>query len=128
MSGYTRGQVLCVVTENHTPHANQFVERRHAKTGRDARDARREVEATIARLFSYGAWADKYDGAVHHVPIRGVTLAMNEAVGVIGVSAPMQWPLLGFVSLVAPVIAVGNTVVALPSTAQPLAATDFYSV
>src|SRR2546426_9324850 len=44
---------------------------------------------------SYAAWADKYDGAVHQVPIRGVTLAMNEAVGVLGIACPEQYPLLG---------------------------------
>jgi aldehyde dehydrogenase (NAD+) len=97
-------------------------------TGASADAGRREVEATIARLFTYAAWADKYDGAVHQVPIRGVTLAMNEPVGVIGIAAPPVAPLLGFVSLVAPAVAVGNTVVAIPSAAYPLAATDFYSV
>src|SRR6185503_17538591 len=78
--------------------------------------------------FSYGAWADKYDGSVHNVPIRGVALAMNEPIGVLGLVAPAVHPLLGFISLVAPAIAVGNTVVAIPSEPHPLAATDFYSV
>jgi aldehyde dehydrogenase (NAD+) len=87
-----------------------------------------EVEAAIARLFTYAAWADKYDGAVHHTPIRGVTLAMNEPVGVIGIACPEFHPLLGLVSLVAPAIATGNTVVAVPSEAHPLAATELYTV
>jgi aldehyde dehydrogenase (NAD+) len=86
------------------------------------------VDAAISRLFTYAAWADKYDGAVHQVPIRGVTLAMHEAVGVIGIAAPAAGPLLGFISLVAPAIAVGNTVVAIPSEQSPLSATDFYGV
>lgn len=86
------------------------------------------MDATITRLFSYAAWADKYDGAVHQVPIRGVTLAMHEPIGVIGIAAPDPYPLLGFVSLVAPAIALGNTVVAVPSTPHPLSATDFYGV
>src|SRR4029077_16818557 len=59
---------------------------------------------------------------------RGVTLAMNEPVGVIGIAAPDECPLLGFISLVAPAIALGNTVVVVPSEAHPLAATDFYGV
>jgi aldehyde dehydrogenase (NAD+) len=53
---------------------------------------------------------------------------MNEPIGVIGIAAPERRPLLGFISLVAPAIATGNTVVALPSGAHPLSATDFYSV
>jgi aldehyde dehydrogenase (NAD+) len=53
---------------------------------------------------------------------------MNEPIGVLGLVAPAVHPLLGFISLVAPAIAVGNTVVAIPSEPHPLAATDFYSV
>jgi aldehyde dehydrogenase (NAD+) len=62
------------------------------------------------------------------VPFRGVTLAMNEPVGVLGLAAPEDAPLLGFVSLVAPAVATGNTVVVVPSQAHPLVATDFYGV
>jgi aldehyde dehydrogenase (NAD+) len=96
--------------------------------GRTKREATREVEFSIRRLFTYAAWADKWDGAVHNVPIRGVALAMNEPIGVVGIAAPEEFPLLGFVSTVAPTVAAGNTVVAIPSQAHPLAATDFYSV
>ena len=97
-------------------------------TGSGEPAAAREVQAAIARLFTYAAWADKFDGAVHQVPIRGVTLAMPEPIGVIGIAAPDACPLLGFVSLVAPAVAVGNTVVAIPSPRHPLSATDFYGV
>ena len=127
-SGHNRGQVLYYVAENLAQRADEFAERLAAMTGRDARDARREVEASIARLFSYGAWADKYDGAVHQTPIRGVTLAMNEPIGVMGLACPEEYPLLGFVSLVAPAVATGNTTIAIPSEAHPLAATELYTV
>ena len=53
---------------------------------------------------------------------------MPEAIGTIAVVCPDLWPLLGFVSTVLPPIAMGNTVVAVPSTRAPLAATDFYQV
>ncbi len=127
-AGHVRAQILYYIAENLSSRTNEFSARIAAMTGGSPEDALREVEATIARLFTYAAWADKYDGAVHQVPIRGVTLAMNEAIGVIGIAAPPLAPLLGFVSLVAPAIAVGNTVVAIPSFPYPLAATDFYSV
>src|SRR4029077_16818703 len=93
-----------------------------------ARVGREEVDASIARLFTYAAWADKWDGAVHHTPIRGVTLAMNEPVGVLGIAAPDDFPLLGFVSLVAPAVALGTPVIVVPPEPQPIAATEFYSV
>lgn len=124
-AGHHRAQILYYIAENLSARAEEFARRLADMTGRDGH---REVDATISRLFTYGAWADKWDGAVHQTPIRGVTLAMNEPVGVLGIGAPEEFPLLGFVSLVAPAIAVGNTVVALPSEAHPLAATDFYSV
>jgi aldehyde dehydrogenase (NAD+) len=117
-SGHLRAQILYYIAENLATRADEFA----------ARVGRAELDASVARLFTYAAWADKWDGAVHHTPIRGVTLAMNEPVGVLGIAAPDEFPLLGFVSLVAPAIAVGNTVIVIPSEPQPIAATEFYSV
>ncbi len=91
-------------------------------------DGGREIDAAIRRCFSYAAWADKYDGAVHHTPLRNVTLAMPEPVGVIGIAAPDEAPLLGFLSLVLPAIAMGNRTVVIPSPRHPLLATDLYQV
>ena len=127
-SGHNRGQVLYYLAENLAQRADEFAQRISDVTGHAVGDAHAEVDASIARLFSYAAWADKYDGAVHQTPIRGVTLAMNEPVGVIGIACPEEEPLLGFVSLVGPAVAVGNTVIAIPSEAHPLAATELYTV
>jgi len=79
-------------------------------------------------LFIFAAWADKYDGSVHQPPIHGVALAMNEAIGVVGIACPDDSPLLAFVSMFAPAIAMGNRVVIIPSQTSPLIATDFYQV
>ena len=125
-SGHGRAQVLYYLAENLAARAAEFAARVDAMTGRGEGVA--EVDASIARLFSYAAWADKYDGAVHDVPIRGVALAMHEPIGVVGVACPTERPLLGLVSLVAPLVAMGNAVVAIPSEAHPLAATDLYTV
>ncbi len=127
-TGHNRAQILYYVAENLAARAGELAERIAAMTGGSADDGRAEVDAAASRLFTYAAWADKYDGAVHNVPIRGVALAMNEPIGVIGIAAPEELPLLGFVSLVAPAVAMGNAVVAIPSEAHPLAATDFYGV
>ena len=97
-------------------------------TGASKRQAAEEVEAAVRRIFFYAGWADKYDGAVHSTKSRHVTLAMNEPFGVMGIVCPDEAPLLGFVSLVMPAIAMGNRVVAVPSSPYPLAATDFYQV
>ena len=127
-SGHLRAQILYYIGENLDARRDEFASRISAMTGASKRDAGREVEASVRRLFTYAAWADKWDGAVHSVPIRGVALAMNEPIGVVGVACPDESPLLGFVSLVAPLIATGNTVVAIPSEPHPLAATDLYQV
>jgi aldehyde dehydrogenase (NAD+) len=127
-TGHNRAQILYYIAENLSVRATEFAARINAMTGGGISHARREVDASISRLFTYGAWADKYDGAVHSVPIRGVAIAMNEAIGVMGVVAPAEQPLLGMISLVAPAIAMGNAVVVVPSQEHPLAATDFYSV
>ncbi len=103
----------------------EFAERLRVLTGEDGRA---QVGSAIERCFTWAAWADKYDGAVHHTPLRNVTLAMPEAIGVIGIAAPDEAPLLAFVSLVLPAIAMGNAVVAIPSPRWPLLATDLYQV
>ncbi|HYT70073.1 MAG TPA: aldehyde dehydrogenase family protein [Gemmatimonadales bacterium] len=127
-SGHSRGQILYYVAENLAPRRNEFAACIDAMTGRGQDDATRELDACVARLFTYAAWADKYDGAVHDTPIRGVTLAMNEPIGVIGIGCPDEYPLLGLVSLVAPAIATGDTVIVIPSEPHPRAATELYTV
>ena len=127
-TAHNRAQVLYYVAENLEARAAEFTERLRAMTGANSREARDEVDASIRRMFFYAGFADKYDGAVHATQKRFVTLAMNEPWGVMGLVCPDEAPLLAFVSLVAPAIAMGNAVVVAPSAAHPLAATDFYSV
>lgn len=127
-TAHNRAQILYYMGENLDGREEEFANRISAMTGASAADAKREVAATVSRLFTYGAWADKYEGTVHNPPLRGVALAMPEPLGVVGVVCPPEAPLLGFVSLVAPLIAMGNRVIAVPSEPHPLSATDFYSV
>jgi aldehyde dehydrogenase (NAD+) len=127
-TGHLRAQGLYYIGENLDARSNEFAARIAAMTGASKRESTREVAAGVRRLFTYAAWADKWDGAVHNVPIRGVALAMHEPIGVVGVACPDESPLLGFISLVAPLIATGNTVIAIPSEPYPLAATDLYQV
>ncbi|MBD9522640.1 aldehyde dehydrogenase family protein [Ensifer sp. ENS02] len=125
---HNRAQILYYIAENLSGRAGEFADRIADMTGASAANAKAEVEASIARLFTYGAWADKYEGAIHQPPLRGVALAIPEAIGVVGVVCPPEAPLLAMISLVAPLIATGNRVVVVPSEQHPLAATDFYTV
>jgi aldehyde dehydrogenase (NAD+) len=124
-TGHARAQILYYIAENLAARADEFAQRLSALTGGDGVA---EVDACVQRLFTYAAWADKYDGQVHQVPLRGVALAMNEPIGVMGLVCPDESPLLGLISLIGPALCVGNTVVVIPSEKAPLAATDFYQV
>jgi aldehyde dehydrogenase (NAD+) len=126
-SAHNRAQVIYFIAENLGVRAGEFAGRLRAGGHTDA-EARREVAASIERLFEYAAWADKYDGHVHATPFRNVTLAMPEALGVLALVCTDHAPLLGFVSAVAPAIALGNRVIVVPSEQAPLPATDLYQV
>ncbi len=127
-TAHNRAQVLYYLAENLEARAPEFERRLTALTGASRRQAAREVETSVERIFHYAAMADKYDGQVHHTPLRNVTLAMPEPWGVVAVACPDEAPLLAFVSLVLPAVAMGNRVVAIPSPRWPLAATDLYQV
>ncbi|MER8467735.1 aldehyde dehydrogenase family protein [Mesorhizobium sp. M1396] len=127
-TAYNRSQVLYYLAENLSGRADEFSARLVQLTGVTAKAAREEVDQSIERLFLYAGLADKFEGRVHQPPARAVTLALHEPVGVVGIVAPDTSPLLGLISLVAPALAMGNTVVAVPSERYPLLATDLYQV
>jgi len=124
-TAHLRAQVLYYIGENLSARADEFAARLKSLSGSNGR---KEVDAAIRRCFTYAAYADKYDGAVHHTPFRNVTLAMPEPIGVIGVAAPDELPLLSFLSVTLPAIAMGNRVVVVPSETGALLATDLYQV
>jgi aldehyde dehydrogenase (NAD+) len=126
--GYNRSQILYFIAENLEARRDEFAHRIVDMTGEALKYAMAEVDLSIERLFTYAAWADKYGGSVQETTLRGVTVAINEPVGVIGIACPEEKPLLGLISLMAPAIARGNTVVMIPSQPHPLSATDFYQV
>ncbi|HTR26644.1 MAG TPA: aldehyde dehydrogenase family protein [Terriglobales bacterium] len=125
-TAHTRAQVLYYCAENLSQRRAEIAGRLAQLVGE--KQAAVEVELGIQRIFSYAAWADKFDGAVHNPPFRNIAIAMNEAVGTVAVICPREAPLLGFISTVMPLLAMGNTVIAVPSEAYPLLAGDLYQV
>ena len=97
-TAHNRAQILYYLAENLSARSDEFAARIAAMTGLPAK-AKVEVSTSIARLFSYGAWADKYEGAVHAPPLRGVALAMHEPIGVVGIVCPEEAPLLALSAL-----------------------------
>jgi aldehyde dehydrogenase (NAD+) len=125
-TAHNRAQVLYYCAENLSQRRDEIVRGLTAVVG--AKQATAELDLGIERIFSYAAWADKFDGAVHNPPFRNIAIAMNEPLGTVGILCPAEAPLLGFLSLVMPALAVGNTVVAVPSEAYPLITADLYQL
>jgi aldehyde dehydrogenase (NAD+) len=127
-TAHNRAQVLYYIAENLSARGDEFAARLGGTANASKGSAAAEVDQAARRCFYYAAQADKYDGQVHSTRSRYVTLAMNEPWGVMGILCPHEAPLLAFVSLVMPAIAMGNRVIIVPSPVDPLSATDFYQV
>ncbi len=127
-SAHNRAQVIYYIAENLSLRSDDFV-KRLTETGANTKQAKREVETALQRIFYYAAHADKYDGRIHSTNTkRQTTLAFNEPYGVMGVVCPDDQPLLGLVSLLMPALALGNRVIIIPSQQHALLAADFYQV
>ena len=118
-SGHDRAQILYFLAENLFVRQSEWIKRLETLCGVSKEHAKAEFDESISRIFSYAAWADKYDGAVHSAPYRGVTMALPEPIGVLAQIAPEMQPLLTTISLISPAIAMGNRVILIPSEIFP---------
>jgi len=125
-TAHNRAQVLYYLAENLSQRRDEIARRLAAAVGEA--QAATEVNSSIERIFSYAAWADKFDGAVHNPPFRNIAIAMNEPIGTVGIICPHEAPLLGFLSLVMPVLAMGNSAIVVPSETYPLITGDLYQL
>jgi aldehyde dehydrogenase (NAD+) len=125
-TAHNRAQILYYCAENLSQRRDEVVRKLTAAVG--SKQAPAEVDLGIERIFSYAAWVDKFDGAVHNPPFRNIAIAMNEPLGTMGILCPTEAPLLGFLSLVLPALAMGNTVIAVPSETYPLITADLYQL
>lgn len=129
-SAYNRGQILYRIAEMLEGRKEQF-EAELQQAGYSEKEARREVAASIDRLIYYAGWSDKYQqiySTVNPVASSHFDFSMPDPTGVVSVVAPEQYPLLGLVSVIAPVIVGGNTCVVLASEPNPLMAVSFAEV
>jgi aldehyde dehydrogenase (NAD+) len=125
-TAHNRAQVLYYTGENLSQRRDEIARGLAKAVGEE--QAAAEVSAGIERIFSYAAWTDKFDGAVHNPPFRNIAIAMNEPIGTVAVICPQEMPLLGFLSTVMPVLAMGNTAVVIPSETYPLITGDLYQL
>ncbi len=130
-TAYNRGQILYRAAELIEGRRGQFVEEVQAGEGLSRKNAEASVDAATDRLVWYAGWADKIAqvvGGTNPVSAPYFDFSIPEPTGVVGVLAPQDSSLLGFVSVVAPLIVTGNTVVVAASTARPLPAITFAEV
>jgi len=127
-TAHMRAQIIYYLAENLSIRKDEWVEKLQLSCGINKNSSLTEFNASISRLFSYAAWADKYDGLVHNAPYRGVTLAIPESVGIIAQIAPDSQPLLNCISLIAPAIAMGNCVVFIPGDSNANIALELIQV
>ncbi|XP_059150151.1 aldehyde dehydrogenase family 16 member A1-like [Physella acuta] len=126
--GHGKAQIMYYIAENLQSRQRELVQLLVASTGQAESEAVQEVETAIQRLFYWAAYCDKYGGSLQETPFYGYTVLQHEPVGVVGIVCPEKFPFLGFISLIAPAIARGNAVIAVPSEKYPLAALSFHQI
>ncbi|MGA9115869.1 MAG: aldehyde dehydrogenase family protein [Bacteroidota bacterium] len=112
-AAHLRAQILYFWGENLAAQKERFATGIAAQTGCSPAEADAEVELAVSRLFDFAGYADKFGGTVQPVLGRRMVVGLREPVGVIAMRAPDSSPLLGLVSILAPALAMANTVVAL---------------
>ena len=130
-TGYNRGQVLYRIAELLEGRRAQFVEELRLSEGLSESAARKQVDAAIDVWVWYAGWADKYaQVAGNGNPVSGpyFNISTPEATGVVAIIAPQESSLLGLVSVIAPALVSGNTVIVVASERAPLAAISLSEV
>ncbi|MCF6168686.1 aldehyde dehydrogenase family protein [Lutibacter sp.] len=129
-SALNKGQILYRIAEILEGRKEQFITELIVQ-GETKKAAQKEVEAAIDRLVYYAGWSDKYPqffSAVNPVSSSHFNFSTLEPVGVVSIITPEEQSLLGLVSVIAPAIVGGNTVVVLASESKPLTAISFAEV
>lgn len=129
-SAFNRGQILYRIAEMLEGRKQQFIDELILQ-GVDKKSATDEVNISIDRLVYYAGWCDKYTAifsSVNPISSSHFNFSIPEAMGVVSIIAPEKQSLLGLISVIAPIIAGGNTLVLLASEKMPLSAITFAEV
>ena len=128
LSNFNRSQILFYLAENLQQREKTFVDLLVALCGSSPVNASIEFSQSCERLFYYAAMADKFEGNVHNPPMRGLTLAMKEPLGVMTSILSDDSPLLNLVTVMGSVFSTGNTNIIVPGQRTSLIATELYQV
>ncbi len=128
MTNFNRSQILFYLAENLEQREKNFTELLMALSGYSLAEAKKEFSLSCERLFYYASMADKFEGTVHNPPMRGLTLAMKEPLGVLSTILSDNQPLLSLITTLSASFAAGNSNIIVPGQKTSLIATELYQV
>ncbi len=127
-TNFNRAQILYYLAENLQDRKNTFSSLLSSLIGISQKDAEKEFDQSIERFFYYGAMADKFEGSIHNPPIRGLTLAVKEPIGVVANILNDDFPLLSLITTLGANFAAGNASIIVPGQNTSLLATELYQL
>ena len=128
LTNFNRSQILYYLAENLKQREKNFVDLIILTTGATNLEAKSEFANSCQRLFYYAAMADQFEGSIHNPPMRGLTLAMKESLGVIATILSDNDPLLSLITVLGSCFSSGNTQIIVPGEQTSLIATELYQV
>ena len=128
LNNFNRSQILFYLAENLSQRKETFVNLLMSITGVNKITALKEFEQSCERIFYYASMADKFEGNIHNPPMRGLTLAVKEPIGIIASLMCEYNPLLSLTTTISSLFANGNASLIVPSEKTSLIATSLYQV
>ena len=128
ISNFNRSQIIFYLAENLEQREKNFTNLLTTLNGISLIQAKKEFALSCERLFYYASMADKFEGIVHNPPIRGLTMAVKESLGVMAIVLSDNDPLLSLVTVMAASFATGNAQIIVPGQKTSLIATELYQV
>ena len=128
LNNFNRSQILFYLAENLSQRKETFVNLLMSINGISKIQAENEFSQSSERIFYYASMADKFEGNIHNPPMRGLTLAVKEPIGIIASIMSDDQPLLSLSTVVSSLFANGNSCIIVPSEKTSLIATSLYQV
>jgi len=127
-NNFNRSQILFYLAENLEQRKSTFIDLLINISGTNKNNAEKEFDMSCERIFYYASMADKFEGNIHNPPMRGLTLAVKESLGVIACLLDNNYPLLSISTILSSLFANGNASIIVPSEQSSLIATSMYQV
>ncbi|MDA9748971.1 aldehyde dehydrogenase family protein [Pelagibacteraceae bacterium] len=128
ISSFNRSQILFYLAENLQDKENNFVELLSSLTGLQKNETKKEFDKSKERIFYYASMADKFEGSIHNPPMRGLTLAVKEPIGVVASILNDQFPLLSLITVLSANFSAGNSSIIIPGEKTSLIASEMYQL